>query len=332
MRLDGLRLASSLDPEAPLYKDWLHLNLFDPASGLVGILNVALQGPPREPHARAVGTALVHLPGRGWLGNVETAGIDDAAVHEDGVGLRHVALALDPGAGVVMASARLPDDGLNVEVTAQLSGPTHSVPWRMALGSGWISWFAAPRLRPRGHVETGERLIDLGAAAAYHDHNWGRWRWGDDLGWEWGCFADEDGGPVFVYTRTTDRDHRRRDRALLLVHAGGRRRMFAGATVAVDYAGQLELPPRRVPGALAALHGDRARPLLPAEVELRADDGHDFVRLRFQARAAAQIVTAEPTAPGYGFIHEVAGSFEAAGRMNGADLDARGLAVFEHVD
>jgi hypothetical protein len=332
MRLDGLRLASGLDPDGWLYKDWLHLILFDGASGLVGIFNVALHGPPHDPRSRAVGTALVHLPQQGWLGNVETAAMNDVAVHENGVGLRNVALALDPGVGLVMASARLPDDRLNVDVTAQLDGPTHSVPVRMRLGSGWISWFAAPRLRPRGHVEAAGRTIDLSAAHAYHDHNWGRWRWGEDIGWEWGCFADQGGGPLFVYICTTDRDHRRRDRALLLVHTGGARRTFAGGTVSVHRAGQLALPPRRLPGALAALHGDRARPLLPAELELWADDGHDFVRLRFRASAAAQIVTAEPTTPGYGFIHEVAGSFEAAGRMNSKELHSEGLAVLEHVD
>jgi hypothetical protein len=332
MRLDGLRLPSGLAPDAPRYKDWLHLNLFDPPTGLVGLVNVALHGAPEDARARAVGTALVHMPGRGWLGNVEAAGLTDAAVSEEGIGLRGVALGIDPRAGVVMASARLPDDGLRLDVTAELDGPTHSVPWRVPVAGGWISWFTAPHLRLRGYVEAGGDRIDLGGAVAYHDHNWGRWRWGDDLGWEWGCFADSAGESVLVYTRITDRDHRRRGRPLLLVHAGGRRQAFAGRGVAVDYLGALVAPPRRMPGALAALHGDRAEPRLPAEVELRADDGHDSIRLRFKADAAAQIVTAEPSAPGYGFIHELAGSFEASGWMKGAKLSAEGLAMFEHVD
>ena len=332
MRLDALRPPSKFDPEALLYKDWLHLNVFEPKTGLVGLVNVALHGAHDDPRARAAGTALMHLPDHGWLGNVEITGMTDAAVSEDGVGLRGVALAIDPSAGVVMASARLPEDDLRLDVTAHASGPVYEVPWRLPLGSGWISWFAAPRVRPSGRVVAASAEIDLGGAVAYHDHSWGRWRWGDDLGWEWACFADRSGGPVLVYSRTTDRDHRRRGRAVLLVYAGGRRRTFAGQTVAVDYAGELRSAPRRLPGALAALHCDRARPQLPEEVVVWADDGHDSVRIYFRARAAAQLITAEITDPGYGFIHEIAGSFEARGRIDRKEFASEGLAMFEYVD
>jgi hypothetical protein len=174
--------------------------------------------------------------------------------------------------------------------------------------------------------------VALGAAAGYHDHNWGRWRWGDDLGWEWGCFAGPAGGPVLVYTRTTDRGHRRGSRPVLLVHDGARNRTFTGRSVTAKYVRELRDAPRRLPGALAVLHCDRAMPRLPAEVELRADDGHDSIRVRFRARAAAQIVTTELALPGYGFIHEIAGSFEASGRIRGRELAVEGLAMFEHVD
>jgi hypothetical protein len=137
---------------------------------------------------------------------------------------------------------------------------------------------------------------------------------------------------VVVYTRTTDREHRRGGRPVLLVHIGSRHRTFTGRSVTVKYAGKLRDPPRRMPGALAALHSDRARPRLPAEVELHADDGHETVRVRFRARAAAQIVTAELERPGYGFIHEIAGSFEVRARIRGRELVTDGLGMFEHVD
>ena len=74
MALDAPRAPSALDPLAGLYKDWLHLNLFDPASGLIGLVNVAAHGAPGDPQARAVGAALVHVPGHGWAGNLEAHG------------------------------------------------------------------------------------------------------------------------------------------------------------------------------------------------------------------------------------------------------------------
>ena len=84
--------------------------------------------------------------------------------------------------------------------------------------------------------------------------------------------------------------------------------------------------------ALAALHTDRARPALPAEVHVGVDDARGRVRLRFTAAAAAQLITAEPAERGYGFIHELPGEFEADGAIDGAGFDAAGLGIYEHVD
>jgi hypothetical protein len=332
MALDGLRAPSRLDADAALYKDWLHLNLFHPPSGLVGLVNVAVHGEPGDPRSRAVGTALVHVPGVGWTGNIEAAGRDDAAVSEHAVGLRGVALGIDPGAGRVLASARLPRDGLELDVTARVAGRAVSAWWRMPLGQGWISWFAVAQLTVAGTATVHDRTFSLDGADAYHDHQWGRWRWGDDLGWKWGCFMAPGGDPVFVVIRTSDRAHGPRDRPTLIVHTGGRRRVFSGGSVRIAVAGALDPPRRRVPGALAALHTDRAQPRLPAVVRVDADDGADHVSLEFHARAAVQVITAELTESGFGFIHEMPGSFESSGHVNGADLRTAGLGVFEHVD
>ena len=119
---------------------------------------------------------------------------------------------------------------------------------------------------------------------------------------------------------------------MLLVHSGGKRRVFTGSSVRIDTAGTLDVRPRRLPGALAALHVDRARPALPAEVHVDVDDARGRVRLRFRAVAAAQMITAEPAERGYGFIHELPGTFEASGNVGGAAVEAEGLGIYEHVD
>jgi hypothetical protein len=332
MRLDGLRAPTALDPHAALYKDWLHLNVFDADSGLVGLVNVCVHGPPDDERARVVGTALVHLPRAGWVGNSEGAGLADVAVAEHHVGLRAVGVGLDPAHGRVLASARLPADGLELNVSARATASGLWAPWRLPLGGGWISWAAVSHLRARGTASVLGAPIDLDGADAYHDHNWGRWQWGDDLGWLWGCFVAPGGDPVFVVTCTTDREHVRRHRPLLFVQAGGRRRAFTGAAVRIEESGTLDAAPRRLPGALAALHTDRARPRLPAEVRIDADDGRAHVRIAFRPRAAAQLITVEPMRPGFGFIHELPGSFVSSGQANGRDLGAQGLGIFEHVD
>src|SRR5690606_5897731 len=105
--------------------------------------------------------------------------------------------------------------------------------------------------------------VPFEGAGAYHDHNWGRWYWGDEIAWDWGCLLASDGTSI-VFARTTDRARRRPRGIYLLVQTPNARRMFSGPAVRLTEAGVLDAAPRRLPGALAALHAGRARPRLPA--------------------------------------------------------------------
>lgn len=328
---DLLRLPSSFDPTAPAYKDWLHLNLFDHATGAVGLINASLHGAPADPRARAVGTALLHTPSGDWVGNVGITGLHDATISPDGILLADVALMVDPARRVLHASARFLEEGLAI----RLSGTAAARPIRIELaqpfGSGWIAWFVVPRLSLKGEIRFGDRSRDLASWTAYHDHNWGRWFWGEDIGWEWGAFAAPQPGPLFVLARLTDRRHRVRHPAQLIVVEPSHTRTFHAGSVLIGYEGRADAHVRRLPGALAALHGDRSRADLPARVTVEARSGLDWVRLIFQVRGAAQLIEGEPMRPGYSFIHELVGDFQATGRLHDQEIAAQGLAVFEYV-
>lgn len=332
MITDTLRPPPLLDPTALGYKDWLNLNVFDHASGAIGIFNGSLHGSPLDRRARAIGTALVHLPDAGWLGNVEVADLTDANVGTTSIGLERTAVATDPAAGTVLVAARLAGDGVEAGITASATSRPIDFAHPLPFGPGWISWYVVPRLSVSGGLVAGHRRIDLAHAVAYHDHNWGRWHWGDDIGWTWGACAAEDSAVTIVMSRATNRAHTRETGTSVVVDAGGERRTFSGHRVDIRYDGHCALPLRRLPGALAALHQDRRAPHLPALIVVRADDGVDRVAIEFRPRAAAQLIAADPARRGYGFIHELAGSFEAAVSIAGRTLNTRGLAVFEHVD
>ncbi|MHC1406646.1 hypothetical protein ACYJ3A_18815, partial [Mycobacterium avium subsp. paratuberculosis] len=53
-------------------------------------------------------------------------------------------------------------------------------------GEGRVSWLFVPRLRADGWLRIGGADHRVCDDLAYHDHNWGRFRWGDDFGWTWG--------------------------------------------------------------------------------------------------------------------------------------------------
>lgn len=329
---DGLRPPAAFDPSAPAYKDWLHLVVLDHRSGVAGLVNVSLHGAPADPRSRAIGTALFHLPDEGWVGNVEVRGLSEAAIGPTSIGLEQIALAVDGARGAVHASVRQPGDGLGLDLVADALVRPMPREQPQPLGSGWVAWYVVPRLRGRGRATVAGRPIDLGQASAYYDHNWGRWHWGQDLGWEWGCFLAPAPGPAFFLSRLTDRAHRSGSRVLHVAYPDGRQRTFAGPAVERTHRGLLEAFPRRLPGVLAALHSDLAAPRLERSLLLRADDGTDRVEIRFTARAAAQIIAGDPVEPGYGFVHELVGEFEFAARIGGSEEAGAGLAVVEHVD
>ena len=121
-----------------------------------------------------------------------------------------------------------------------------------------INWLVVPRLVADGEITLAGRRHVVAGALAYHDHNWGRWYWGDDLGWEWGCFltpaasATPDSNtaavsaPIaVVFSLTTDRAHKRTGQASVTVCAGRRRRTFPGLAIRLEYGGTLDAIERR---------------------------------------------------------------------------------------
>jgi hypothetical protein len=326
---DVLRPPSTNDPTANAYKDWLHLNVFDFERGNVAILNASLHGAPDDSRSLAVGVGLVRHPERGWIGEIETGPLADAAVGRAGIGLGNMAIAI--ARNNVLARERASFAPIEIDLDANPVAHPIDSGERFPFGTGWIGWRAIPRLEVSGRYAIAERPIDLDRSAAYHDHNWGRWFWGDDIGWEWGAFLTPR-GPSFVFTVVTNRSHQHRGPATLTLDDGARRRTWTGSQLHLQLSGRLEHLDRRLPGALAALHQDRAHPSLPRSIAVEADDGFDRAVLQIEVESAVQLITADPIARGYSFIHEMVGDFFYRTNIGGRAREGWGLGVFEYVD
>ncbi len=329
---DALRPSSDGDLSAALAKDWQHLNVFDHATGVTGIVNASLHGRPGDLRAFAAGAALFHSPELGWMGDARVTPMEDAVTGVHSIAFDWLGFAVSPGTGAVAASVRLPGAiMLNLEANS-VSKPVE-VDVQVPFGSGWISWYIIPRLTVKGSLRlgstSGERNLDT--ASAYHDHNWGRWAWGEDIGWEWAVCVAGDDGSVFELSRATNRSHRSGVTSLIVL-LDGRRRIYRGAALTVTRTGRLGPPERRVPGALAALHADRRTPVLPRHIRITLDDGLDHAVIDISATTAAQLIIAEPTRPGASFIHELAGTFRCSGQFGRRRVETSGLAMFEHAD
>jgi hypothetical protein len=118
----------------------------------------------------------------------------------------------------------------------------------------------------------------------------------------------------------------------VLVDHDGMRRTFTGARAELTWHGPSVSPTRRIPGALAALHEDRRRPEVPANLRVLARSGPDTVDLVFAGRAMAQLILADPVVVGYSFLHEISGRFEAGGRLAGRSFRLDGLGIVEWLE
>ena len=52
---------------------------------------------------------------------------------------------------------------------------------------GIMNWVtAAPVCKVNGNLRIDGTVYSLDGVRGYHDHNWGRWMWCDNIGWDWG--------------------------------------------------------------------------------------------------------------------------------------------------
>jgi hypothetical protein len=201
------------------------------------------------------------------------------------------------------------------------------------LGNGRISWFFVPRLRAEGCLRIGGREHRIEDDLAYHDHNWGRFRWGDDLGWTWGTILPaEPGNPwSMVFMQTTDRSRLRcLSQALYVWHHDEPAAIFRHAAVQtrsgglLDRAADCTLPP---PMRLLL---DGEVPGVPEKIDITATRAGDRVHAEFRSGSYARLAQpSEVYLDRSTVLCETGGTARASGTINGEDFDFASTGVFE---
>jgi hypothetical protein len=172
----------------------------------------------------------------------------------------------------------------------------------------------------------------LRGAPAYHDHNWGRFRWGDDFGWEWGSVLPRDLADAWtiVCMRMTDRHRQRATRqALYAWHDAEPVALWRDYAMSVEHEGFLRRPPAlTLPSVMRLLRTGSASDV-PARVTIRGE-GRDQLDLRFEPEEYIRIVVPDEIDPmGLVVLNEISGHIVATGRVGGRELDLEATGVFE---
>jgi len=201
------------------------------------------------------------------------------------------------------------------------------------LGDGRISWLFVPRLRAEGWLRISGREHRMENDLAYHDHNWGRFRWGDDFGWTWGTILPTKPGDPWsmVFLQTTDRSRLRcLSQALYVWHHDEPAAIFRHAAVQTRSDGRLSRaadctlpPPMRL-----LLDGEV--PGVPERIDITATRAGDKVHAEFRSRSYARLAQpSEVCLDRSTVLCETGGTVRASGTIKGADFDFVGTGVFE---
>jgi hypothetical protein len=185
-----------------------------------------------------------------------------------------------------------------------------------------MQWFVVPRLEASGQVRIGNRLHHVRACPAYHDHNWGRFRWGGDFAWEWGVGVSAPAtGWSLIYYRITDRGrHVVVAQGLLLWCGADHSRTFRDGDLSVRSHGFLRTAgcPRLPRVMHLAVMGSAAD--LPTRLEASARNGRDAADVTFDLETPARIFVPNDDGEDDGVtsISECPATATVSGRIGGA--------------
>jgi hypothetical protein len=226
----------------------------------------------------------------------------------------------------------LPDNGIRGELQFT-SASRPFVVRNNPLGDGRINWLFVPRLRAEGWLRISGQEHRIENDLAYHDHNWGRFWWGDDFGWTWGTILPTEPGDPWsmVFMQTTDRSHLRcLSQALYVWHHDEPAAIFRHAAVQTRSDGLLSRaadctlpPPMRL-----LLDGEV--PGAPERIHITATRAGDRVRAEFRSHCYARLAQpSEVCLDRSTVLCETSGTARVSGSINGEDVDFVGTGVFE---
>ncbi|HVU05078.1 MAG TPA: hypothetical protein VHE30_25185 [Polyangiaceae bacterium] len=315
------------------HKEWLHFAVY--ADGVDLLVNFSLVDDirPRAPRGAELAriTVLVRTKD-GWDGDVEgfpservhvRGGRTDVSFAEnhvrflDGAFRIRVSLSRRPiEVDLALVPEVFPSEANNIDVE---DGPA-------------IHWMVLPRLSARGTVRVGARLHPLSNAPAYHDHNWGNFRWGKNFAWEWGYALPDDRTCPYsvVFVRLMDRGHRTDLMQAVFLWDGPRQiRVFRDSELRVRHEGLLAPErPFKLPRAMALVAPEHSTDV-PRVLAVEAAGRGDTLEFEFRAEDLAQVVIPNDDDLGVTIINEVSGDLALSGEVAGRKLSFSGRSICE---
>jgi hypothetical protein len=222
------------------------------------------------------------------------------------------------------------------QLTAHLTLTPRTLPLvartNAAIGTGQISWLMLPRLTATGTVVVNSRVHRLKGVPAYHDHNWGHWRWGENFSWQWGFgIPDDDANPwTVVFQRLSDRTRGTTVELIMALWRGAELyRLFQQPEINISPIGFASVRPvLKLPRVLSLVAPEHTTDA-PERLLVTAESGRDRVHMTLDTCDLAQIVVPNESNLGVTLINEVRGHLCLQGCVKGHEIAATGEGFYE---
>lgn len=324
------RSSSAYSPEAN-HKEWLHFAVHAPGLDLLANFSVVddVRGKLRGDEIARI-TCLVRE--RNWDGDIDQYSVSEIELRRGHIDVRFGD-----------SSVTLDQDALHLRVRMQrrpIEIDLRLVPRAMPTPAfnlfvkdcPPINWLVVPRLTASGTVKVDGRTHHLRDAAAYHDHNWGHFRWGKDFAWEWGYGSPEstDNPWTMVFVRLNDRGHvSDLMQALFLWKGPLQERLFRATELEVWHDGMLHQRSLfKLPRVMGVVSPGTACDV-PQRLNLRARGQGDRVEFEFKCQEAAQVIIPNDENLGVTIINEVSGQLSLDGVVRGERISMECPSIFE---
>jgi hypothetical protein len=257
-------------------------------------------------------------------------------VHREPLQLRGRGVSLEINGKRLWVAVRDERAGVAIAFEAESEATPLLVTEDSPFGSGFIGWGLVPGLRVVGELSVGQESFVIHRDwFCYHDRNFGRFRWGEDIGWEWfvAFVTCTDGQTLtLVLDRRTNKDHSQWGLSYVFVYLGNQlRKIFLGATLQIDWGwSATAVLPMRLPGIMASVFAHRSLPM-PESLQVEAVDERDHLSVSVRFDSAMELVVPDNRSRQYSFIEEVSGDVEVNFLLNGERLCGRGLIYAEYV-
>jgi hypothetical protein len=345
-RIEALRIPLD-DPASPIdWKDWYHFVLLDRQGKVRILVNINLMGRPG--HGEIQVSFLVNLASTHLLPEervdmpMATLGTTFNLEWQPDM-VRRNPLRIQ-GNGVLLeldgkhSMLQVQDERAQLSILCQ--GEAQAMPLLVTedspFGSGFIGWGLVPGLQVMGELSVGEQNFSIDRDwFVYHDHNFGRFRWGEDIAWEWFvAFATCDDGRqiTLVLDQRTNKDHSVKDLPYIFLYLDNQlHKVFLGSTLAIHWDwSSSPVMPVRMPGIMASLFADRTLKV-PSSLQVEAADERDRLLVNVNFETTMELVVPDNQDRQYSFIEEVTGSVEVSLFLQGETLRAKGFIYGEYV-